>query len=135
MPSNSPAKIIARALGRRKTAIASVRLVTGKGQIVVNGQPVAGYFPSAAQAVRYQRPFTVTGVTRYNASAKVAGGGKFAQLDALALGISRALVKIKPEYRTVLRAAGLLTRDSRTRQRRMVGMGGKSRRKKQSPKR
>jgi small subunit ribosomal protein S9 len=63
------------------------------------------------------------------------GGGKSSQLDSLTLGISRALTDLKADNRFPLRTAGLLTRDSRARQRRMVGMGGKSRRRKQSPKR
>jgi small subunit ribosomal protein S9 len=135
MPSNSKIKIIARAVGRRKTAIASVHLTTGSGQVTVNGHPAADYFPGPATVVRYKLPFTATGLTRYNVSARVIGGGKSAQLDALVLGISRALSTLKPESKSALKSFGLLTRDSRTRQRRMVGTGGKARRKKQSPKR
>lgn len=135
MPSNSKTKILAKGIGRRKTAIASVRLTTGSGQVTVNGHPAAVYFPGPATVVRYHQPFQATGLTRYNVSARVVGGGKSAQLDALVLGISRALSSLKPESKSALRSFGLLTRDSRTRQRRMVGMGGKARRKKQSPKR
>ncbi|MBU1323488.1 30S ribosomal protein S9, partial [Patescibacteria group bacterium] len=66
---------------------------------------------------------------------KVVGSGKYGQLDALIHGLSRALTLANPDFRPLLKKRGLLTRDPRTRQRRMIGKGGKSRRKKQSPKR
>lgn len=128
-------KIVSHGVGRRKEATASVRLIAGSGQIIVNGQSVQDYFPGPVAKIRYEQPFTVTGVQKYDATAVIKGGGTTGQLDALVLGISRALVALKAEYRPLLRQAGLLTRDSRTRQRRMVGMGGKARRRKQSPKR
>jgi len=83
------------------------------------------------------KPFGVTETSdKYYFSGRVTGGGKEGQLAAIILGLSRALVKVSPEKnRIVLRKASLLTRDSRVRERRMVGMGGKARRKKQSPKR
>lgn len=128
-------KIISQAVGRRKTAVASVRLTSGNGEIVVNGKPVAEYFPGVTFKSKYTQPFTLTSIAKYSASVKVAGGGISSQLDALVLGISRALINIKSDHKIALRASGLLTRDPRERQRRMVGTGGKSRRKKQSPKR
>jgi small subunit ribosomal protein S9 len=83
------------------------------------------------------RPFGATETSdKYYFTAKVLGGGKNGQLEAVVLGISRALVSISSEKnRSPLKKLGLLTRDSRIRQRRMVGMGGKARRQKQSPKR
>lgn len=134
MPS-TVSKIHATAVGRRKTASASVRLVAGDGSITVNGIPAEKYFPGVLAKSRYELPFKTVEVGKYSVTAKVAGGGSNGQLDAVVLGISRALLKIKESFRPVLRQAGLLTRDPRERQRRMVGMGGKSRRKKQSPKR
>jgi small subunit ribosomal protein S9 len=131
----SPSKIIAQAVGRRKRAVASVRLISGKSEITVNGQPVAKYFPGLISQFQYQRPFTTLSLTKYSASVKVAGGGPASQLEATVLALSKCLASLKPEYKTSLRGADLLTRDSRKRQRRMVGMGGKSRRKRQSPKR
>lgn len=129
-------KVLATGVGRRKTSVASVRIMSGSGEITVNGKPVAQYFPGDISKTRYQSPFEVAGVAKkYSVSAKVFGGGYEGQLDSLVLGISRGLVEINDKFKTLLRNAGLLTRDSRKRQRRMIGMGGKSRRKRQSPKR
>jgi small subunit ribosomal protein S9 len=134
--SESKPRILSHALGRRKEAIASVRLLSGTSEITVNGQPVSVYFPGPVAKNRYETPFKVLDVGRkYTASVKVHGGGRMGQLDAVVLGLSRALAKVKDDFKKPLRTAGLLTRDPRTRQRRMVGMGGKSRRRKQSPKR
>ncbi len=135
MPSTS-SKILASAIGRRKSAIASVRLQSGSGDITVNGKPAEQYFPGPATKIRYQQPFVVTNtIKKYSATVKTNGGGPNGQLDATVLGIARCLADIKADYTPLLRKSGLLTRDPRTRQRRMVGMGGKSRRRKQSPKR
>jgi small subunit ribosomal protein S9 len=131
----SKVKIVSQGIGRRKSAIASVRLISGSGQITVNNLPMASYFPGEDSKLRYTKPFTVTEISKYDATAMVHGGGPQGQLDALVLGIARALAELKHENRVLLRGANLLTRDARERQRRMVGMGGKSRRKKQSPKR
>ncbi|MDO8488326.1 MAG: 30S ribosomal protein S9 [bacterium] len=134
MPSTT-SKIITTAVGRRKTAIALVRLASGDGSITVNGLPAEKYFPGAMSKMHYEKPFKAAEVKKYSVSAKVLGGGPNGQLDALVLGISRALVKAKEGFRPLLRKEGLLTRDPRARQRRMVGTGGKARRQKQSPKR
>lgn len=124
------------AVGRRKTAIARVRLHSGKGENMVNEKLFAEYFPSQANQIAYNLPLSVVkSEGKYWISAKIAGGGKEGQLDALVHGISRALVLAKEEFRPMLKKYGLLTRDSRTRERRKIGTGGKSRRKKQSPKR
>ena len=125
------------AIGRRKTASARVRLFKGKGENTVNAIAIEKYFPGEVNKVYWQRPFELTEtLEKYYVSAKVEGSGKGGQLDALVLGIARALSEANPEkYRPALKKAGLLKRDSRERQRRMVGMGGKSRRAKQSPKR
>jgi len=128
-------KIISTGIGRRKSAIASVRLISGNGEISVNDKPASDYFPGEHAKIRYTSPFTATSLSKYSVTAKVHGGGINGQLDALVLGISRALSLLKTENKHQLRSAGLLTRDARERQRRMVGMGGKSRRRKQSPKR
>ena len=128
-------KILSRAVGRRKQAIASVRLISGSGEISVNDKPVSVYFPGMIAKTKYQLPFSLLSLQKYSATVKVHGGGPNGQLDALVLGLARSLAALKTDYRSALRTAGRLTRDSRKRQRRMVGMGGKSRRKKQSPKR
>lgn len=125
------------AVGRRKSAVATVKLFKGTGDSTVNSSPVSHYFLQAAAVVDYTKPFVVTDTKdKYYFQATVTGGGKEGQLDALVLAISRAL-KIIDElnFKPLLRTAGLLTVDSRVRERRMVGTGGKARRQKQSPKR
>lgn len=124
-------------VGRRRTSVARVRLYRGKGENTVNGKSVGKYFGGVVAEKALAKPFGATETSeKHYYSARVVGGGKEGQLDALVLAISRALTKLAPEKnRPVLRKLKLLTRDSRIRQRRMVGMGGKSRRKKQSPKR
>ena len=125
------------AIGRRKSAVSSVKLFAGQVDSVVNGLEISKYFPGEHYKKLYNQPFTVTGTDhKYYFQSKIVGGGKNGQLAALTLAISRALKKIDPtSYLSLLRSAGLLTVDSRVRQRRMVGTGGKSRRQKQSPKR
>lgn len=125
------------AVGRRKSSQARVRLYRGKGESTVNGMPAGKYFPGQIAEKALAKPFGATETSdKYYFSAKVVGGGKEGQLSALVLSFARALVLASPEkHRPVLRKLNLLTRDSRVRQRRMVGMGGKSRRKRQSPKR
>jgi small subunit ribosomal protein S9 len=135
MSNPTPKKIIASAIGRRKVAIASVRLTSGKGNITVNGKPGTTYFPGATSQSRLNLPFKVVDFQKWDAEIRVHGGGYEGQLDAAVLGLARAIVEFKADYKKALRDAGLMLRDPRERQRRMVGMGGKSRRKKQSPKR
>jgi small subunit ribosomal protein S9 len=124
-------------VGRRKSSSARVRLFRGKGENTINGMVAEKYFPGEIAGKALAKPFGATETSdKYYYSARVLGGGKEAQLSAVVLAISRTLLKIAPDKnRTTLRKLHLLTRDSRIRQRRMVGMGGKSRRKKQSPKR
>ncbi len=119
------------AVGRRKSASARVRLFKGTGESLINGKKITAFLSELT------KPFKVTDtVGKYFFTAKVAGGGKEGQLEAVVHGISRTLVKLDSEkYRVPLKKANLLTRDPRRRLRRMVGTGGKARRKKQSPKR
>jgi small subunit ribosomal protein S9 len=125
------------AVGRRKTATARVRLYQKKGDLLVNGMAVGKYFPGEVSVEKYLLPLKLTGTfEKFSFSAQVEGGGKAAQLDAVVHGLSRAFSKLDREvYHISLKHAGLLTRDSRMKQSRMVGTGGKARRKKQSPKR
>jgi small subunit ribosomal protein S9 len=124
-------------VGRRKESSSRVRLYRGKGENTVNTMPAEKYFPGEIAKKILAKPMGATETSdKYYFSAKVSGGGKESQLTAVVLGLSRSLVKVSSEKnRTPLKKLGLLTRDSRIRQRRMVGMGGKARRKKQSPKR
>lgn len=138
------------AVGRRREASARVRLYAAvrdgqtwgetpvsKDQMLVNGIPVEHYFSGPVAKARYQLPLTLTNTLgKYAVTIKVEGGGKTGQLEALVLGLARALsLADKEKNRPVLKAKGLLKVDARVRERRKVGTGGKARRKKQSPKR
>ncbi len=125
------------ARGRRRTAAARARLYKGDKESTVNGVVIGQYFPGAASTKIWQKPFELTdNLGKYYVTTKVAGGGKVGQLQAVVHAISRSFVALDTEkYRAVLKSDGLLARDGRIRERRMVGTGGKSRRKKSSPKR
>jgi small subunit ribosomal protein S9 len=134
--SESKPKLISSSIGRRKEAVASVRLYSGTGEITVNGKKASEFFPGDFAKSRLLLPFSLLSQpVKYFVSAKTRGGGKAGQLEALVLAISKSLSSIKKENSVIMHSANLLTRDSRKRQRRMVGTGGKARRKKQSPKR
>lgn len=137
------------AVGRRREAVARVRLFTGsakaeingievkKGETMVNGKPIAEYFRFKAHGPVYNKFILDSGISdKFSVTAKVAGGGIESQLDALILGVARALDKFDHDaFHAFLREKGYLTRDPRTRERRKVGNAGKARRKKSSPKR
>ncbi len=124
------------AVGRRKAAIATVKLFSGKGNSLVNKIAIDKYFPTKTAQIAYERPFVITETLgKYHFQTKLIGGGKAGQVEALALALSRALIKINEAFKPILKPSGLLTVDSRVKERRMVGTGGKSRRQKQSPKR
>ncbi len=125
------------AVGKRKSSSARVRLYKGKGQSLVNDLPVEKYFPGPVNTSAWTKPFRLTDtLDKFHFSARIIGGGKSGQLDAITHGIARALNQLdKEKFRAPLKAEGLLTRDARTKERRKIGTGGKARRKKQSPKR
>ncbi len=144
MKRNSSPPSYTYAVGRRKTANARVRIYATKSvpgmdgvQLTINGKPAETYFPGETAKAAYRKPFILTEtLTKMSASVVVAGSGKMGQLEAVIHGLARALSLIDPaKHRATLKSAGLLTRDARTRQRRMIGTGGKSRAAKQSPKR
>ena len=123
-------------VGRRKEAVARVRLSDGKGQITVNGKPIAEYFQGPVLQKIYSKPLEITKtIGKYLISIKVAGGGQVSQLEAAIHGIARAIAKVGPELRTALKKEGYLTRDARVKERRKYGNAQKARAKKQSPKR
>lgn len=126
-----------QAVGRRREAVARVRLFKGQGQLTVNGKPIAEYFTGLIAQKRYAWPFELTKTTgEISGSVKVVGGGFHSQLEATIHGIARALqVLDKDKHRPILKANKLLTRDARARERRKFGLAGKARAKKQSPKR
>lgn len=109
--------------GRRKTAVARVRLLPGDGGIVVNGRDAADYFGRGPALAQLQVPFRVTETQgRYSASVLVAGGGTSGQAGAIRHGIARALLSAHPDARRALREAGLLTRDPRAKERKKYGL-------------
>ena len=112
--------------GRRKTAIARVRLLPGEGEIVVNGRSLDEHFGNAVNEADVRMPFRVTGTEgRFNVMIKVEGGGVTGQAGAIRHGIARALLELDPEgYRLPLRQAGLLTRDPRMKERKKYGQRG-----------
>ena len=124
-------------VGRRKVATARVRVYEKEGDFVVNDQLVSQYFSDIPNAiVLYNKPFVLTGTKdKFAVTAKISGSGIKSQLDALVHGLARALVAKNPEFRIFLKGAGLLTRDDRMKETRKIGMGGKARRQRQSPKR
>lgn len=125
-----------RAFGRRKEAVARVRLFKGKGANLVNGFPIEQYFPHSTAKAKWAKPFMLTkSQSQYFATIKVVGSGKVSQLDAVVHGLSRALIVANPEFRSTLKKAGLLTRDPRVKERRKFGRAQKARKGKQSPKR
>lgn len=136
--TTSKAESYLYAVGRRRTATCRVRLYPHKkGDIIVNDKPIEKYFLGETAKKIYSEPLrTCNVIGKYLITIKVNGSGIAGQLGAVVHGISRVLVQLDPEkFRPILKDRDFLTRDSRTRQRRHVGMGGKSRRKKQSPKR
>ena len=110
--------------GRRKTAIARVRLLPGEGEIVVNGRTLEEHFGNAVNESDVRMPFRVTGTEgRFNVMIKVEGGGVTGQAGAIRHGIARALLELDPEAnRLPLRQAGLLTRDPRMKERKKYGL-------------
>lgn len=125
------------AVGKRKSAVARVRLFKGKGANTVNAIPVNEYFPGEVGRRKIEEPFVLTDTLgKYFVTVKVASGGKEGQLDAVINGIAKAFSSLDPEkFRASVKKVGLLTRDPRERERRKIGTGGKARRKRQSPKR
>lgn len=122
MPSktNQP-KHFYQGVGRRKTATATVRLFDERGDLLVNRQPIEGYFPGEAAEAIYRSPFTACGVEdKFSGQIRVSGGGKLGQLGAVVLGISRALLVYDEDLRPTLRKRGLLTRDPRMVERKKV---------------
>jgi small subunit ribosomal protein S9 len=113
------------ATGKRKTAIARVRLKLGSGQVVVNDKTMDDYFTREVLRMRIADAFEASGTEgRYDVIAKVQGGGPAGQADAVRHGIARALEKFDPELRPSLKTKGFLTRDARKKERKKYGQRG-----------
>ena len=109
--------------GRRKSSVARVTITEGNGKFTFNGKDLAEYFPSPSMKMTIEKPFKVVSLEgKFDMVVNVSGSGLSAQSDAVALGISRALIKMDPELRPKLKKAGLLTRDARKVERKKYGL-------------
>ena len=116
-------KVVFLGTGRRKSSIARVRLVEGKGNITINGKDINEYFGEETLRVIVKLPLTVTNtLTKYDVIAKVQGGGFSGQAGAVRHGIARALNEANEEYRPTLKSNGFLTRDPRMKERKKYGL-------------
>lgn len=111
-------------IGRRSSAVARVRLLPGKGDITINDQTSEEYFSDSAYLLkRLSTPFSVLDLDKkHNVTVKVSGGGHSGQADAIRLGIARALALSNEDYKSTLKRAGLLERDSREKERKHFGL-------------
>ena len=117
------------ATGRRKTAVARVRLMPGTGDIKVNGRNFKEYFPTVDLQLIIEAPFKVVeGLDKFDVVALCDGGGIAGQAGAMRHGISRALLSVDETYRALLKKAGFLTRDPRMKERKKPGRPGARRR-------
>ena len=113
----------ANGLGRRKEAIARVRIVPGTGQWKINGRTLEGYFPNKVHQQIVSEPFVTLGAEgNFDVVARIGGGGVSGQAGALRLGVARALTLVDPENRPPLKKAGFLTRDARVTERKKYGL-------------
>ncbi len=113
----------AKAVGRRKTAACRVKIILGKGEVVINGKTLSEYFPIPLWSDKVLAPLKVVGKEKdFDVSVKVVGGGVNSQADAVRHGISRALVKWNEEWKPALKAEGYMTRDPRSKERKKPGL-------------
>ena len=115
-------KVEYSAVGRRKKAVARVRLVPGDGKIVVNKRDLDDYFGLETLKMTIRQPFTVTSTTNFDVFVNVNGGGISGQAGAIRHGIARAMCKADPDLRGILKKNGFLTRDPRMKERKKYGL-------------
>ncbi len=114
-----------KGLGRRKSSIAKVKLVPGKGSILVNGKKPSEFFPNPLIIQDMEQPLVITNTKdQFDIMIKVNGGGFNGQAGAARLGIARALVEASEDYKVALKKAGLITRDARVKERKKFGLYG-----------
>ena len=117
------AQVQYQAVGRRKKAIARVRLIQGEGKIVINGRDIDNYFGLETLKMTVRQPLALTSLEgRYDVLVNVCGGGLSGQAGAIRHGVSRALIKADPELRPAVKKAGFLTRDPRMKERKKYGL-------------
>lgn len=116
-------EVLSQAVGRRKCAIARVKLVSGKGRIFVNNRTIKDYFGNRAalEMVLYQALVITQNESKFDVHVKAVGGGISSQAGAIRLGIARALLSYNAESKPILRLEGLLTRDPRVKERKKYG--------------
>jgi len=111
------------ATGRRKRSVARVTLTSGKGTITVNGKDINDYLPFATLVMDVKQPLEMTEtVEKFDVKVSTNGGGFTGQTGAIRLGIARALLKVDPDFRAVLKANGMLTRDAKIKERKKYGL-------------
>ena len=116
-------KVLYRGTGRRKSSVARVMMTPGTGKFVINGRNFDAYIPSAAIRLDVEQPLTKTeNLKTFDIIVNVFGGGISGQAGAIRHGITRALLEVNKDYRTVLKAAGLITRDPRVKERKKPGL-------------
>ena len=116
-------KPLVQSTGRRKEAVARVRIRAGAGVLTINKRPIADYFPSATHQMLITEPLRVTNTADvYDVDATIDGGGVSGQAGALRLGIARAIAELDPEQRIPLKRAGFLTRDAREKESKKYGL-------------
>ncbi len=109
--------------GRRKSSVARVRLIDGSGKITINGVDVEQYIPSPNLLIDLKQPLVLTETeNKFDVIVNATGGGFSGQAGAIRLGIARALMEADPEYRKILKPAGLITRDARSKERKKYGL-------------
>jgi small subunit ribosomal protein S9 len=119
------AKKASHAVGKRKTAIARVYMVPGKGDIVINNRAIDEYYIRATSKMVIRQPLQLTGDdAKFDVAVTVRGGGLSGQAEAIRHGISRVLAAMDPEKRKVLKEQGLITRDARKKERKLPGLKG-----------
>ncbi len=116
-------KIQYAATGRRKSSVARVRMMPGKGEIIVNGKPMSEYLGRKILEIIVRQPLVLTETEgKYDITVSVSGGGTTGQAGAIRHGIARALLKVDDDYRSPLKKAGFLTRDPRMKERKKYGL-------------
>jgi small subunit ribosomal protein S9 len=116
-------KVMYRGTGRRKRSVARVMLTPGTGKFQINGRDFDNYIPSAATRLDVEQPLTKTeNLKTFDINVNVYGGGLSGQAGAIRHGITRALLEVNKDYRKVLKAAGLITRDPRVKERKKPGL-------------
>lgn len=117
--------VMYRGTGRRKSAVARVILRPGKGNFLVNNRSFTDYIPSPLARLDVQQPLVLTAnENTFDITVNVFGGGLIGQAGAIRLGITRALLEVNPEYRKILKPAGMITRDPRIKERKKYGLKG-----------